>query len=59
MLPYAIATYRVTGRRLVSERQLSILRGGRRELLRLQTSTVPPSDRRIVVSATPSRLTPR
>ncbi|MDW5596858.1 sortase [Conexibacter stalactiti] len=58
-LPYATATYRVTGRRLVSERDLSILRGGRSELLRLQTSTVPSSDRRIVVSARPTRLAPR
>ncbi len=48
--PYATARYTVIDRRQESERNVALLRPGRRELLRLQTSTdpaePPPLDRR-------------
>lgn len=49
--PYATATYVVTSQTVVSERDLAVLRSPAHEVLRLQTSTVPPSHRRIIVSA--------
>ncbi len=49
--PYATATYAVTRRTTVSQTDFAVLRSPAHELLRLQTSTVPASSRRIVVTA--------
>jgi sortase A len=59
-LPYALATYRVTGRRFIRETDTDILsghpRGGQ---LRLQTSTSRPGSKRLIVFATLSVIEPR
>lgn len=57
-LPYATAAYAVISRRQESERDVGLLRSGRRELLRLQTSTDPPSRRRWIIDARLIALTP-
>ena len=49
-LPHARATYTVTKHALVSERDTSVLFTGRNEL-RLQSSTIPPGHRRLIVFA--------
>lgn len=51
--PYATTTYAVAGHFLFSERDLSVLRSPRHEVLRLQTSTVPPGHQRLLVYARP------
>ncbi len=56
--PYATARYTVVRRRQESERNVGLLRPGRRELLRLQTSTAPPSHRRWIVDARLDALIP-
>ncbi|MDO8186951.1 sortase [Conexibacter sp. JD483] len=57
-LPYATARYTVISRRQESERSLGLLRPGRRELLRLQTSTYPPGHHRWIVDARLDALIP-
>lgn len=58
-VPYAEVTYTVTRRELISERDMSVLRSPKHEVLRLQTSTAPASDRRIIVTARRTSITPR
>jgi sortase A len=51
-VPYATAVYTVTHRRLAKQRDLRILEAsGGTEELRLQTSMVPPTSRRVIVFA--------
>jgi LPXTG-site transpeptidase (sortase) family protein len=50
-LPYAVAEYVVSRRMLVPESRRTVVLGPRRDELRLQTSTVPPGHRRLVVFA--------
>lgn len=59
-LPYATAVYRVVRRGRVHERDVATaLRGTGRELLRLQTSLIPPGDRRLIVDLRPVAFAPR
>jgi LPXTG-site transpeptidase (sortase) family protein len=59
-LPYALATYVVTRRAFVNQRDVGILSQRRdTEQLRLQTSTVPASSRRLIVFANLSTIDPR
>lgn len=58
-VPYAEVTYTVTRRGTISERDMSVLRSPKQEVLRLQTSTAPASDRRIIVTAHRTSITPR
>jgi LPXTG-site transpeptidase (sortase) family protein len=58
-VPYADAVYVVTRRAFVSESRRTVVSGPRRDELRLLTSTVPPSHRRLVVFARASSLRPR
>jgi sortase A len=50
-LPYAEATYAVTGRRIVGDTDTSVLQAPRRDQLRLQASTTPPGPNLLIVSA--------
>lgn len=56
---YAVATYAVTRHARISERQVSILRSGPREELRLQASTIPPGHERLIVFASLARISRR
>ena len=57
-LPYATAEYVVIRRARVFETKTSILHGARRDQLRLQASTIPPSRYRLVVFARETAISP-
>lgn len=50
-MPYATVHCVVTARTTIFGRDLAVLRSSGREILRLQTSTVPAGSRRILVTA--------
>ena len=59
-VPYAVATYEVTGRTLWPETDTDILQPGQEfEQLRLQTSTIPESRQRVIVFARLARIEAR
>lgn len=58
-VPYAEAVYVVTRRAYIAGAKRTVVLGPRRDELRLQTSTVPPSHRRLIVFARASALRQR
>ena len=55
-MPYAVATYTVFRRARVHERRTSILQSTGPEELRLQTSTIPQSEERLIIFARLNRI---
>jgi LPXTG-site transpeptidase (sortase) family protein len=58
-VPYADAVYVVARRAFIPESRRTVVFGPRRDELRLQTSTVPPSHRRLIVFARASSVRAR